>query len=84
MYCGGVKTITITIPEELDARAAAEARRRGVSKSEQIRQGLHAVLPGPETTPDDDDLDPWVALAGFGSAGVSVAPGEIDDVVYRS
>lgn len=74
-----MKTVTITIPEELDARAAAEARRRGISKSELIRRGLDAVLP---EAAGDAESDPWRSLAGFGSSGISVAPGDVDDVVY--
>ena len=73
-----VKTITITIPETLDAAAAAEARRLGISKSALIRRGLEAVLPA-TTTPRDD---PWVELAGFGPADVTVEPGDIDREVY--
>jgi len=75
-----VKTITITITEELDRRAATEARRRGISKSELIREGLGAVL-GEESSEDGDDL--WRALAGFGASGLSVGEGEIDETVYR-
>ena len=75
----GVKTITITITEELDRRAAAEARRRGISKSELIRQGLGAVL-APTLGAPDEDL--WRSLAGFGGDHISVAPGEVDDIVY--
>jgi len=75
----GVKTVTITIPEDLDGRAAAEARRRGISKSELIRRGLDAVLP---PAPAPSEQDQWRSLAGFGPDGISVAPGEIDDVVY--
>jgi hypothetical protein len=79
----GVKTITITITEELDRRAAAEARRRGISKSELIREGLGAVL-GPETGDDAGrGADPWLSLAGFGAADLSVESGEIDETVYR-
>ena len=76
---GPVKTISITIPEELDARSAAEAKRRGISKSELLRLGLTFVLPAQDSAPW---TDPWRQLAGNGSAGVSIAPGEIDDIVY--
>jgi hypothetical protein len=76
-----MKTITITITEELDAAATAEARRRGLSKSELIRRGLAAVL---TERPTARGADPWVDLAGFGSSGLEVEPGEIDATVYRS
>jgi hypothetical protein len=79
MYNGPVKTITITIPEELDKRATAEARRRGISKSELIRQGLGSVL---SPAPQEREDDPWHSLAGFGADDISVRPGEIDDIVY--
>lgn len=75
-----MKTITITITEDLDRRAAEEARRRGISKSELIREGLGTVL-GPATEEGGNDL--WRSLAGFGVEGVSVEEGEIDEIVYR-
>jgi len=80
MYDSGVKAITITIPEDLDAEAAAEAKRLGISKSELIRRGLAAVLPEREIEPDDD---PWRRLAGFARPGLSADPGDIDRVVYE-
>lgn len=76
-----MKTITITVPEELDRRAASEARRRGVSKSELFRQGVSALLPERELG-DTGDEDPLIAWAGFGGVDITVAPGEIDEVVY--
>ncbi len=81
MYAVYVKAVTITIPAELDAEAAAEARRLGISKSELIRRGLSAVLPAGRI---DAYGDAWRDLAGFGSRGISVQPGEIDEVVYGS
>lgn len=74
-----MKTITITITEELDKRAAAEARRRGISKSELIREGLGAVL-GEEIREHEED--PWRSLAGFGAPRLSAAPGDVDETVY--
>lgn len=79
MYDLPMKAVTITMPEELDAEAAAEARRLGISKSELIRRGLAAVLPvdGPDA---GENL--WFELAGFGEPGISIEPDEIDDIVY--
>lgn len=76
-----MKPTTIMLPEELDSRARAEAKRRGISKAELIRIGLAAVLPTDEAASADHG-DPWHDLAGFGSPGVSAEPGDIDDVVY--
>lgn len=75
-----MKAITITLPDDLDQRTEEEAHRRGISKSELIRQGLGTILGRP--LPDAGE-DPWRSLAGFGSAEISVSPGEIDDLVYR-
>jgi hypothetical protein len=73
-----MKTITITITEELDAAAALEARRRGLSKSELIRRSLATVLS--EHPENEGNL--WLDLAGFGPKDLAVEEGEIDRVVY--
>ena len=51
------------MPEELDAQAAAEARRPGISKSELIRRGLAAVLPAENPTRRRPMDGPWPASA---------------------
>ena len=56
MYAPAMKTVTITMPEELDAQAAADARRQGISKSELIRRGLAAVLPAGNPEPSNDPM----------------------------
>ena len=80
-YDDVMKTITITIPEELDAEAAAEAKRLGISKSELIRRGLATLLPDRSGSVEGD---PWHELAGFASEEASAEPGEIDRVIYDS
>ena len=81
-----MKTISITIPVELDHRAANEARRRGIPKSELIRQGLAEILPEPERSamPEIDSsmttAEMFHALGGFGSPGVT-AGDDIDEVI---
>jgi Arc/MetJ-type ribon-helix-helix transcriptional regulator len=81
MYRDCVKTITITIPDELDAEAAAEAKRLGISKSELIRRGITALLPERDI---DTKEDPWQRLAGFASEDLTAEADEIDRVVYDS
>ena len=86
VYAASMKAVTVTMPEEVDAQAAAEARRLGISKSELILRGLAAILPAASPQEDDnqEDDNPLLAMAGFGSRGISVEPGEINEVVYGS
>ncbi len=59
-------------------------RGLAVAQSEALREEWMTVpLAGvlPVDVPDSAD-DPWTAMIGFGPAGVSAEPDEIDDVVY--
>ncbi len=85
MYTCVMKPVTVTIPDELDAEAAAEAERLGISKSELFRRGLHAVIERSAervqaVSARGENL--WLDLAGFGPDEVTANPGEVDDVVY--
>jgi len=79
MYDVFMKAIVITIPEELDRQAAAEAKQRGISKSELIRHGLTEVLRQPA---QHDRRDLWVELSGFARDVDPIEPVDIDRVLY--
>jgi Ribbon-helix-helix protein, copG family len=71
-----VRRIQIHVDEALDRAAAAEARRRGVSKAALIRVALEKELDG--TAPESGD--PWDAMIGrFSDGGVE----DIDAVIYE-
>lgn len=63
------------IDEHLDAAAAAEAKRRGISKAELIRHAVARELDGSPAAEDD----PWDAMIGW----LDDEPvDDIDEVVY--
>ncbi|MGH2980411.1 MAG: ribbon-helix-helix protein, CopG family [Solirubrobacterales bacterium] len=70
-----MRRIQIHIEEGLDQAAAAEARRRGVSKAALIRAALERELDGAQPAPGD----PWEAMVGWLSDG---AVDDIDAVIY--
>ncbi len=57
----GVRRIQIHIDEALDAAAAAEAARRGISKAALIRASIAREV-RPAAPPPDD---PWDAMTGW-------------------
>ena len=75
-----MKAVTITVPSELDTAAAAEAQRRGISKSALYRHGLEAVLPSSGVAFAATDV--WHQLGGFGPAEFEVGPGAIGRELY--
>ena len=72
-----VKTISLMIPEDLDRRAAEEAKRRGISKSELIRTAVAKELP---TAAELSTADYLRTMAGVVSVPVEYE--SVDDVVY--
>jgi hypothetical protein len=71
-----MRRIQIHIDEALDRAAAAEARRRGVSKAALIRAALEKELDGSQPAPGD----PWDELTGcFSDGGVD----DFDAVIYE-
>ena len=65
----------ISLSEEEYRAAKAEARRRGISLAELLRQSLRSVLPA-------DENKPWMRLAGFVESGDPHSSQRIDEVVY--
>jgi hypothetical protein len=70
-----MRRIQMHIDEDLDRAAAAEARRRGVSKAALIRASLERELDAAAPDPDD----PWDAMIGWLNDG---AVEDIDEVIY--
>lgn len=68
---GMIRKTTIYLPEELKAAVEREARRRGSSEAEVIRQAVAATVTAPRPRAGFLDGEPFAAragelLAGFG------------------
>ncbi len=66
-----VRKTTVYLPEELKSAVEREARRRGSSEAEVIRQAVAAAVTAPRPRPGLFDAEPFAAsaaelLAGFG------------------
>ena len=62
-----MKTLSVKVPETLDARLAALARRRKTSRSQIVRQALTRYLSSQEPSSTDSFLDLARDLVGCGS-----------------
>lgn len=65
----------ISLSENEYRAAKAEAKRRGISLAELLRQSLRSVLP-------TDDKRPWMRLAGMIESGDPNSSQRIDEIVY--
>ena len=65
----------ISLSEKEYAAAKAEAKRRGISLAQLLRESLRSVLPA-------DERKPWMRLAGMVETGDSKSSQRIDEVVY--
>ena len=65
----------ISLSEEEYKAAKAEAKRRGISLAQLVRQSLRSELPVDETKP-------WMRLAGMVESGDPDSSQRIDEVVY--
>jgi hypothetical protein len=73
MYSPTMKRLQIYIDDEADELLARRSRRDGRSKAALIRDAVHREYGGPA----EDPLDVW-------GGGIDEAPGDIDEVIYRS
>ena len=65
----------VSLTEEEYRAAKEEARRRGISLAELLRQSLRGLLPV-------DASKPWMRLAGIVESGDPASSRKIDEVVY--
>jgi predicted transcriptional regulator len=71
-----MKTLSLKLPESLDARLTAAARRRGQSRSAVVREALEAMLGSDKAGRSESCLDLAADLAGCvaGPGDLSVNP----------
>ena len=65
----------ISLSEKEYESAKAEAKRRGISLAQLLRESLRSVLPV-------DEKKPWMRLAGIVESGDPKSSQRIDEVVY--
>ncbi len=51
-----MKTFTVRLPEDIANEIAAEAQKRGITKSDVIRERLQSKQPPPEVRPGVEDI----------------------------
>lgn len=64
-----MKTISLKIPERLDAKLTAAATRRGTSKSELVREALQSYLTAADGAESASCLDLTADLVGCVDGG---------------
>jgi hypothetical protein len=72
-----MKRTTIMLPEELEARLRHEARRRGVSIAQVVREAVERELPAPEAGRP-------LAFFAVGNGGPANASERVDEYVGRA
>ena len=71
-------TLTVTLPEELAARTAAEADRRGISVDQVVAEALATRLSEPLSTPA---ARRHLAFAGVGASTTGKSAADADDLL---
>jgi Arc/MetJ-type ribon-helix-helix transcriptional regulator len=61
-YIVGMKTLTVRLPDSLAAEIEAESRKRGVSKSDIVRERLARARAAGELPPELDDIADLIGI----------------------